>query len=376
MERAPASRSRWPVWVGYGAAAWSLVYGALGLFWTLGGPGFPFGEGDFEADAVASILTGARASATAPVIAVLGLAGAIVAVAMTRGWGRGVVRWAMIAFGWAAAVVLVVLLVDFRLLMLVTRLPFMPVWAFTGVPGGYTVADLIPWTRLNLLVLVIGGVLWALATRSYQRRTRGACPACGRNSARPSSGWDTPEATLRWGRWAVYVAVFVPLLYAITRIAWGVGIPLGIPQQFYDENVDSGMFVAGFIIAAMAIGGCVLTLGLIQRWGEVYPRWIWFKAGKRVPPLLAIIPGSVIAMFVLSAGITEIRMAVVHGVGVGADQWAMTGPGWLWPIWGVALGAATYAYYLRRRTACVHCGLGLDKAPELPALKAQTVNAA
>jgi hypothetical protein len=34
---------RWPEWVGYAAAAWSLAYGLLGLWWALGGAGFPFG---------------------------------------------------------------------------------------------------------------------------------------------------------------------------------------------------------------------------------------------------------------------------------------------------------------------------------------------
>ena len=37
--------ARWPAWVGYATAVWSLVYGLLGLFWTLGGGGFPFPGG-------------------------------------------------------------------------------------------------------------------------------------------------------------------------------------------------------------------------------------------------------------------------------------------------------------------------------------------
>jgi hypothetical protein len=36
----------WPAWIGYAAAAWSLAYGLLGLYWVLGGAGFPFGEND------------------------------------------------------------------------------------------------------------------------------------------------------------------------------------------------------------------------------------------------------------------------------------------------------------------------------------------
>ncbi len=37
-------------------------------------------------------------------------------------------------------------------------------------------------------------------------------------------------------------------------------------------------------------------------------------------------------------------------------QWAAIAPELLWPVWGAALGAATLAYYYRRRGRCVQCG--------------------
>jgi hypothetical protein len=36
-------RYGWPEWVGHVAAAWSLGYGLLGLYWRLGGANLPFG---------------------------------------------------------------------------------------------------------------------------------------------------------------------------------------------------------------------------------------------------------------------------------------------------------------------------------------------
>jgi hypothetical protein len=36
-------RSGWPEWVGHVAAAWSLGYGLLELYWRLGGANLPFG---------------------------------------------------------------------------------------------------------------------------------------------------------------------------------------------------------------------------------------------------------------------------------------------------------------------------------------------
>jgi hypothetical protein len=364
MKRLSATWSRWPSWSGYAAAAWSAVYGGLGLFWTLGGPGFPFGRGhDPEADDVFSILAGVRVETGAPVIAVLGLLGVVAGLLMARGRGGGVIRAGLLAFAWTLAGTLTLVVTDFRLLMLVTRLVLVPVWIFTGPPEGTSFGDFVTWPRMNLLVVVIGGLLWAAAALSYARRTAGACANCGRHEEHPV-GWNTPEMALRWGRRAVYVATVVPMVYVITRVAWALGIPLGIPSEFYDENASSGMFLGGLAIATMAFGGVILTLGLVQRWGEIYPRWIWFKAGKRVPPALAIVPASIVALFTIPAGITQIRMAASNGVHL--STWAMTGPGWLWPLWGAALGTAAYAYHLRRRSACRFCGQGAPVAEPTP----------
>lgn len=74
VARRAARRLRgWPGWVPYAAAAWSLVYGAMGLYWALGGAGFPFGEGDPLS--VLSVLDGTSAQTAGPVIAGLGLVG-------------------------------------------------------------------------------------------------------------------------------------------------------------------------------------------------------------------------------------------------------------------------------------------------------------
>ncbi|MBM0274415.1 NYN domain-containing protein [Micromonospora tarensis] len=359
--------SNWPWFAGYAAAAWSACYGALGLFWALGGAGFPFGEGDPESEEVL-ILDGARSAVASPIIVALGVIGVLVGVLMARGIGRGALRWVLLTFGWTVAACLCLIIPDYRLLMLLTRIPFIIVSPIFGMPGGNSVGAFLPWPRLNLLVIVIGGLLWGMAATAYQRRTSDVCDVCGRaDSASPN--WTSPGQALRWGRWAVWVAFTIPCLYAATRIAWAVGWPLGIPRDFYEENKHSGMFLGGLLIALMAIGGAVLTLGLVQRWGEIYPRWIWFKAGKRVPPLLAIIPATIVAVFIIPAGIMEIRMDAIRGLK--PEAWAMTWPAWLWPLWGFALGAATYAYHLRRRTAvCPVCGRGETR----PAGQAQPVS--
>lgn len=84
--RVAPDRTRWKEWIGYAVAAWSLIYGALGLYWALGAAGYPFGR-ENDPDAALSVLGGVRAEVGAPVIAALGLIGALAAVATARAWG-------------------------------------------------------------------------------------------------------------------------------------------------------------------------------------------------------------------------------------------------------------------------------------------------
>lgn len=70
----PSWWRRLPQWVGYAAGGWSLVYGALGLYWALGGAGFPFGSENDPQHAL-SVLGDVQAETAAPVIAILGLVG-------------------------------------------------------------------------------------------------------------------------------------------------------------------------------------------------------------------------------------------------------------------------------------------------------------
>jgi hypothetical protein len=53
-----------------------------------------------------------------------------------------------------------------------------------------------------------------------------------------------PDAASGWGRWAVSVAVIVPVLYAVTRWAWPLGIPLGISEKFLREGQEIGLWGA------------------------------------------------------------------------------------------------------------------------------------
>jgi len=345
--------------VGYAAAVWSLLYGVLGMSWALGGAGFPFGR-ENDPQAALSVLEGAQATTGGPIIAALGLVGALVAVAMARTWGRGIIRAVLRAFAWVVAATLVLGIPDYRLLMAVAYAPIF----LLGAPFGWPPAnffDVITWPVVNQFVCITGGLCWAGAALAYQRRSSDACASCGR--ADDSSDWTTPVNAARWGKWAVAVAVIIPLLYAATRWAWALGIPLGISQEFFREGQAVGLWWAGAALATVAIIGALLTLGLVQQWGEIFPRWIPILAGRRVPPGLAIVPALLVAILVTTAGLMFVRLTLLGAISesftfINEEDWAALAPELLWPFWGVALAAATLAYYYRRRGTCVRCGRG------------------
>src|SRR5918997_765596 len=119
---APGWWQRWPEWVAYAAATWSLLYGVLGIHWALGGAGFPFWR-ENDPQAALSILAGVPSRTGGPIIAALGLMGVVVAVAMARTWGRGILRVVILTFAWAIATTLVLVIPDYRLLMAVAYAP-------------------------------------------------------------------------------------------------------------------------------------------------------------------------------------------------------------------------------------------------------------
>jgi hypothetical protein len=333
----------WPRWTPYAAALWSLAYCALATTWALGtqaGPRYPFDRaGDPDNDG--GILWYADREVTAAVVALGCLTGVAVAglVARRSGGPRpSPLTRPLVAFAALAAVTLTVVVPDQRVLTAVGYLPIVVVgapWDFP--PADY--ADAWPWPVQNQVILMLGGVLWAAT----------AVVALRRGGAGPAPRWTTPESARRWGRWATGVAVAVPLLYALDRLAWLAGINLGVSDELVSNVKDTDLRYAALGLALGAIGGAVLTLGLAQRWGEVFPRWIPVLRGRRVPPAVAVVPASFVAIAVTSAGLTVVRMLVTQRTSLPTEDLGAVLPMVLWPFWGVALGAATLAYHLRRR---------------------------
>ncbi|WP_336711977.1 hypothetical protein [Arthrobacter sp. USHLN218] len=288
-----------------------------------------------------------------PAGAVLG--GLLALAVHVRRRPRRLLAGAAVAFALLYAAAVLLLAVDTRILTMLGYVPFLLVLALTdpaALPENYG------WPIVgHQLVLLAGVALWTMTAAASLRKSSGACLRCGRNGG----GGRFAAATRRRGTPVTIAAAAIPAVYGATRFAWAAGIPLGISPEVLAMMQETGMVYAGLALASMALLGTLLTLGLLCRWGSVFPRWIPWLGGRRVPILLAVIPAGLVSVVVVPAGAAYLRIftsGISTGIPFDAVNWATGAPTLLWVVWGPLLAAATLAYYLKRRTGCLRCGRG------------------
>ncbi len=355
----------WQRWAPYAAVAWSLIYAALGLYWVISGRGFPFATEPMVG--TGGPVAGMFGPAVAWVVVIAaGIPAVVVGTAMLGEVRR--FRPFLITAGVLLAAVLLLFMADLNLLVMLAYVPYIFFRLLTGAEIGIYTDSLIQsqWLIAHQLMCLAGGFLWLAATVSYARKSSDACLHCGRRDG--PEGWTSPDRAARWGRIAIYVAMVMPILYAVTRYAWVFGIPLGMSQEALRNGQESGMWISGLFLANFGLVGALLTLGLVQRWGEVFPRWMVGLAGRRVPIALAVVPAVLVSILFVVGGIgiwSGLGQMVANMVSSGATKAEVTGgiifvvgPTLLLPVWGVALAVATLGYYYRRRGLCKVCGRG------------------
>ena len=335
--------NRWPSWIGYAAMLWSALYGALHLYWLLGGAGYPFKNDGIGA----AMVTFLPAKVGCIVFVTLCLIGIGVGLVMQKSKYEAFSRWFAIAYSWGFSVTLLLFIPDTKLIAAMAY-AFLFKFAFS-------------WQILNQIICIIGALLWMMTAVVYQRKTRYACEYCGRNKE------EEPFFLVRWGRLLTVIAALAPVPYAIIRFAWALDIPIGIDPQFLRDfsSANPMAHITEWVFGSLCIGGGLLTLGLIQKWGEVFPKWFPFIGGKRVPVMLAVIPASIVAIAVTAAGLVftfsffaeTFHLMPVDNLLISQD-WGIVGPMIFWGPWGVALGLAAISYYYRRRGRCSSCGKG------------------
>ncbi len=372
-------------------AALSAVYAVLGAWWAFGGDGYPFTAVSPDQDHL-SVLSLFPQRYGAGLIAVLGAIGVPAALATRRhGWSPASYRPLLVTaavqavvFGLLCTEVVLVILAGYTLVligvpaflvMLVagavrqrgTRVLLGAVAAVlavvaltTGVFNGPAFRELadglagVPAKVGPRPLLVLGAFLlgagWAvLGVRSY-RAARRRCSACGR----PGAPWTAPASALRWGRWATIVAALCPMPYTLLRFTWLLPNPIGFGAE--DLDAEPGIKMFGLGLGAVAFCAGVVTLGLIRPWGEIWPRWVPALAGRPVPIRAAVIPAATAATVLLVAS-PSIGTLSASGENPDAGELLLNLLIFPFPLWGLALGLATAAYYFRRRTRCPRCGL-------------------
>ena len=361
-----AGRARnWQHWTPYAAVVWSLLYAALGIYWVVSGRGFPY-----TPQAVSSGM-GPLIGRLGPVVAwivvsMAGIPAAVMGVAMLRGVRGRMLQPFFIIAGALLAGVLLLLMTSLDLLVKVGYIPAAIFGLFTAEKGQMYLDAWKQSATILQLLCIIGGFLWLAATVRYARLSMDACLYCGRRDS--LEGWTSPDRARRWGQIAVYLAMVAPVLYAFVRYAWALGFPLGMTEAYLRQGQASGTWVSGLFLATFGLVGALLMLGLVQRWGEVFPRWMVGLAGRRVPMGLAVIPASLASVLLAVGGIgiwsglgqivVNVEAAGAKGMEIFWEIFFQVGPTLLFPLWGVALAVATLGYYFRRRGVCNVCGRG------------------
>ncbi|TGD40888.1 MULTISPECIES: hypothetical protein [Brevibacterium] len=330
------------------SAVWSLTMLVVSVLWGSGLLLPPFGHAEpGEYNTLLDYLSIPAGAALVGSCALLSLTLAATLLTLPRLRGRAV----------AAAGIFAVFLT------LVTTVVFTDTLVLAYL--GYTLSLQFPPIPVAVLwqgFMLLGPGLWIAVWASLESRRRssraGADAAVVDASVADASTAGVISVDAAEGRQpvrvsakiAVGVAVAVPVIYASTRILWALGIPFGLSPEFYSEGLQVGMWHSGLALAIAGLLGALLTLGLVQRWGERFPRWTGPLVGRRVPILLATIPAGIVTLAMFTGGMGMIHSVLLNGVSIDGN-WVTIGPTLLFPLWALALGWATYAYRARRLDA-------------------------
>ena len=238
----------WQVWAPYAAVAWSLIYAVLGIYWSVSGNGFPYSP-ENTSDIMEPLLGRLGLGVAWSVVMLAGIPAAVMGTAMLRGVRSRLLRPLFITGGAMLAGALLLLTIQFTLLIQLAYIPFGVFNLLTGAEFGQAFLEWLiqsKWAIAHQLFCLAGGFLWLAAALSYARRSVDACLYCGRRDS--PEGWNSPAQAARWGRIAVYMAMVAPVLYALTRYAWALGIPLGMSEDYHRLGQQSGEWISGLFL--------------------------------------------------------------------------------------------------------------------------------
>ncbi|GHA27797.1 hypothetical protein GCM10010329_58870 [Streptomyces spiroverticillatus] len=152
-------------------------------------------------------------------------------------------------------------------------------------------------------------------------------------------------------------AAHVAALTALPTGLWRVATALGWDSGFRDDYLRPDRFPGSdsFYLIALSVFAellALLALGLVQRWGEVLPRWVPWLGGRRIPVAAAVVPAALGAAAVLyvtvTMALTWSDQLAEPGAPTGGKQLVMTLCYAPLLLWGPLLAVVTVAYWRRR----------------------------
>jgi hypothetical protein len=155
-------------------------------------------------------------------------------------------------------------------------------------------------------------------------------------------------------RWALRLAYALPLLLlpsCLWRLPFAFHFKMGqIQDQDMPHLAISIPYVFGLSILTEV--ATLASIGLVSRWGEVLPAWVPIVGGRRVPPMLVVIPGAIggLVMTVVTVMMGLTYFGAIEGSPYENIWWEALAKIAITPIaaWGPILLALTAAYHLRR----------------------------
>ncbi|MEV5972043.1 hypothetical protein [Streptomyces sp. NPDC051921] len=210
----------------------------------------------------------------------------------------------------------------------------------------------------NRLLAAVGAVSLAATARPlHPSAARGAVPPT------PSAA----PARVQLVAWAG-TAAFLP--YAAMKLTWAWGGSYaGVDKEellaISERNGASGIWLTlgswGLdATVLLAVLGVFLLWGLLRPWGQVFPRWVPFLRGRRVPRWLPLTPALLGAASLARYGVIGIGYCALATAGVvtmrqgdfasSGDMLLAAWPGMIaFGGYGVALAVAARSYWLRTR---------------------------
>ncbi|WP_090769408.1 hypothetical protein [Nonomuraea maritima] len=153
------------------------------------------------------------------------------------------------------------------------------------------------------------------------------------------------------------------------HIAWMLGIPFLAHEASFDAwyhgrghgtesypdgilGIPAGAMYLGLLTLLAVLGG-ILSLGLISDWGLIYPRWIPWLGGRRVPPWFPLTPTVLGSVLMVGYSLTlPVRIPRAIAEASPDDPFTLTGAFIGLPVflaWVIALPVAGWSYYQRTR---------------------------